>query len=138
MCLWIWTELSFFAELFSLVILACLVIPICLIILVNFCHTGLFSCHTERSEVSINLKCALNSVDFSPFYKRLKMTKFACSSLRHKKRFCSSLQEFGKAKFVASHKKQTNACCVACHCEATKSPWQSTQKQKIQPFSMSF
>ena len=40
-------------------------------------------CHTERSEVSINLKCdfsalrrILNSVDFSPFYKRLKMTKF--------------------------------------------------------------
>ena len=41
------------------------------------------SCHTERSEVSINLKCdfsalrrILNSVDFSPFYKRLKMTMF--------------------------------------------------------------
>ena len=45
-------------------------------------------CHTERSEVSINLKYALNSYgffanaqndngDFSPFCKRLKMTKSA-------------------------------------------------------------
>ena len=54
-----------------------------------------------------------------PFFKRLKMTKFVCSSLRHIKRFCSSLQvsfacvvfrsslqEFGKAKFVASHKNK--------------------------------
>ncbi len=34
-----------------------------------------FFCHTEAlAEVSINLKRVLNSVDFSPFYKRLKMT----------------------------------------------------------------
>ena len=41
----------------------------------------LICCRTERSEVSINskvritpLKRVLNSLDFSPFYKRLKMT----------------------------------------------------------------
>ena len=46
----------------------------------KFCHTNL-SCHTERSEVSINSKCdfsalrhILNSLDFS---LTLKMTKFA-------------------------------------------------------------
>ena len=85
----------------------------------------------------------------SPFFKRLKMTKFVCSSLRHIKRFCSSLQvsfacvvfrsslqEFGKAKFVASHKKQTNACCVACHCEATKSLWQSTKAKNSAFFNV--
>ena len=84
-----------------------------------------------------------------PFFKRLKMTKFVCSSLRHIKRFCSSLQvsfacvvfrsslqEFGKAKFVASHKKQTNACCVACHCEATKSLWQSTKAKNSAFFNV--
>ena len=58
------------------------------------------SCHTEAlAEVSINLRCVLNSVDFSPFYKRLKMTavvwifryaqndkvRFLCPSLRASK-----------------------------------------------------
>ena len=67
------------------------------------CHTEfVFPCHTERSEVSTNLKCEfallkcryfalnskriLNSLDFSPFCKRLKMTNSVNSRLYLK--FC--------------------------------------------------
>ena len=37
-------------------------------------QNDIFSVIPSASEVSINLKCVLNSVDFSPFCKRLKMT----------------------------------------------------------------
>ncbi len=40
------------------------VIPTHLVILTCLCHTLLFSCHTERSEVSINLKCDFSALRY--------------------------------------------------------------------------
>ena len=93
------------------------------------CHTDFvlshiklfFLCHTERSEVSINSKrgyfalnskCVLNSVDFSPFCKRLKMTNslsyrlvFPCHTEQSER---GNPQRKGNAKFIIFAKTARN------------------------------
>ena len=46
-----------------------------LVFLINFCHTRLFPCHTERSEVSIQ-KNGEWIAEFMDFSLTLKMTNF--------------------------------------------------------------